>query len=414
MKSGKNIDSIYREKFTDARITPPEDAWDNIASRLPEKEEEKRVFPLWLKLAGTAAVLILFLTFSYNFFETSPQSQIIVAETEVEQLQNISVEATSTFNEHLFNASLLLQSLMMETRNMQERQQFPTGEKGIASGMFANIIEAPENIVLPNGRAGLSKVESDTPGFESAMQKEETAVADADISPFTSEEDKAETPASEKREMKKRVSITTRIAPLYFDNFGGGSTIDRQFAQHESAGEVSLSYGINVAYQVSEKVKIRSGISKVALNYNTGDISFNEAVSSASIEGTAEFVTFASPVRGRLNQELGFLEVPVEIEYALLKKKIGLHLIGGGSALFLGENRVYLDSPDFTTDLGEAQNLNNVSFSTNLGIGMNYNFSPQFQFSVEPVLKLQLNTFRDVSGLNPYYFGIYSGFSYRF
>ena len=414
MKSGKDIDSIYREKFTDAKVAPPDDAWDNIVSRLPEKEEE-RVFPLWIKLTGTAAVLALLLTVSYSLFETSPQPGFSVVEKGGGQPQNISVEATSTFNEHMFNASLLLQSLMMETRNMQERQQLSTGEKGIASGMFANIIEAPEHIVLPNNQAALSEVESDTPGFEPATaQEERTTLADADISPFNSQEDEAETPASEERKMEKRLSITTKIAPLYFDNFGGGSTIDRQFAQHESAGEVSLSYGINVAYQVSEKVKIRSGISKVALNYNTGDISFNEAVSSASIEGTAEFVTLSSPVRGRLNQQLGFLEVPVEIEYALLKKKIGLNLIGGGSALFLGENRVYLDSPDFTTDLGEAQNLNNVSFSTNIGIGMDYNFSPQFQFSVEPVLKLQLNTFRDVSGLNPYYFGIYSGFSYRF
>ncbi|HSP40378.1 MAG TPA: hypothetical protein VLN46_03020, partial [Gillisia sp.] len=61
----------------------------------------------------------------------------------------------------------------------------------------------------------------------------------------------------------KRLRITTTAAPVYFDNFGGGNAIDARFADNESGGEISMAYGVNFAYQLSNRLKIRSGINKV-------------------------------------------------------------------------------------------------------------------------------------------------------
>ena len=92
-----------------------------------------------------------------------------------------------------------------------------------------------------------------------------------------------------------------------------------------------------------------------------------------------------------------------------------MNIIGGGSTLFLNDNMISLNSTDFSTNLGEANNLNNVSFTTNLGVGLDYNISPQFQLNLEPIFKYQLNTFTNTTGsVNPYYFGVYSGFSFKF
>ena len=64
---------------------------------------------------------------------------------------------------------------------------------------------------------------------------------------------------------------------------------------------------------------------------------------------------------------------------------------------------------------GEANNINSVNFSTNLGLGLDYKFTPKLKFNVEPVFKYQLNTFSNTSGsFNPYSLGVYSGFTLKF
>jgi hypothetical protein len=241
----------------------------------------------------------------------------------------------------------------------------------------------------------------------------------------------------------KKLRVSTMAAPIYYDNFGSGTSIDSQFANNESSGEISISYGINLAYQISEKIKIRSGISKVDLSYNTKNIAFTAAVNPtalssinypngnipsfrienrtvqqfSNLSASAEFnrASLASPAAGYLNQKLGFIEVPLEIEYVIIDKKIGLNIIGGGSTLFLNDNMISLNSTNFSTNLGEANNLNDISFTTNIGVGVDYNISPQFELNFEPIFKYQLNTFSKTTGnVNPYYFGVYSGFSFKF
>ncbi|HSP40096.1 MAG TPA: hypothetical protein VLN46_01600, partial [Gillisia sp.] len=75
---------------------------------------------------------------------------------------------------------------------------------------------------------------------------------------------------------------------------------------------------------------------------------------------------------------------------------------------------ISLNSADFSTNIGEANNINSLSFSTNIGVGVDYKISPQFQLNLEPILKYQINTFDKAQDVNSYYFGIYSGFSFKF
>src|SRR5690606_12142104 len=117
---------------------------------------------------------------------------------------------------------------------------------------------------------------------------------------------------------------------------------------------------------------------------------------------------------GFLNQSLEYIEIPLEVEFSLLDNKIGLNIIGGASTFLLDGNMISHNSPIAKIELGEANNLNDVSFSANIGLGLNYNFSSQFQFDLEPILKYQINTFNQGSGLNPYIFGIYSGLTFKF
>ncbi len=60
IRDRKNIDRLYQEKLKDLEITPNEQLWENIQSKLPVKK--RRIIPLWLKLSGVAAGLLLMFT----------------------------------------------------------------------------------------------------------------------------------------------------------------------------------------------------------------------------------------------------------------------------------------------------------------------------------------------------------------
>jgi hypothetical protein len=137
----------------------------------------------------------------------------------------------------------------------------------------------------------------------------------------------------------------------------------------------------------------------------------------SNVSASAEFnrASLASPTVGYLNQQIGFIEVPLEIEYVIIDKKIGINIIGGGSTLFLDRNMISLNSADFSTNLGASNNLNNLSFTTNIGLGFDYNISSKFELNLEPIFKYQMNAFNgNTSNVNPYFFGVYSGFSFKF
>lgn len=115
-------------------------------------------------------------------------------------------------------------------------------------------------------------------------------------------------------------------------------------------------------------------------------------------------------------QKMGYIEVPLELSYALVNKKFGIDVIGGVSTLFLNNNNIYVTSTQgYNVEVGEAENLNDVHFSTNFGVGFKYRFWKSFQANFEPTFKYQLNTFSgDAGNFKPYFIGLYSGISFSF
>jgi hypothetical protein len=242
----------------------------------------------------------------------------------------------------------------------------------------------------------------------------------------------------------KKWTISPNASPVYYNSLANGSPIDETFADNTKSGDVNLSFGINVGYDVSSRLTIRSGIHKVDYSYSTRDVALAPSINGNSITTIAfkqnastfeikdrqanigistnqnpqallESSIQAKEIEGNLNQRMSYIEVPVELKYAVIDKKIGVNVIGGVSTLLLTKNSVVLDSPQLTTELGEATNVNDLSFSTNIGIGIDYKLSKQLEFNLEPMLKYQINTFSGNTGnFKPYSVGVYTGVSFRF
>ena len=105
-----------------------------------------------------------------------------------------------------------------------------------------------------------------------------------------------------------------------------------------------------------------------------------------------------SGISGDLNQSIEYYELPIEMKYNLYDKKIGLNLVGGFSTLFLSNNSVSMITQNDVTDLGDANNLNDLNFSGNVGVDLDYKISKSWYLNVAPMFKYQFNTYSGNSG----------------
>ncbi|MDR6299715.1 hypothetical protein [Mesonia maritima] len=490
MKEKKYIDRIFQEKFKDFEANPDEKVWNNIKEKLQEKKKKRPVIiPLWYKIGGVAAVLIgILLVSNALFFSVENEPNIVnSSEEKIEKNTNSTEESFSktetknTINSTSNSSGITYQdnegeeiiSTEKENENIQNKKS--VSEKSIVSSK-ENTSTKPQEKNYTNqtnstkNRSGIASVNS------SANQKNNTTEngkinspsnsnsteemlqnelkSNSDLLSLSQLEAENMLPAKKRslldevEEMNKEKDIESddadlakwavkpNISPIYYGSLNGGNTIDAQFADNSSEGEVTMAYGVNFAYAISEKFKVRSGISKVNMSYNTNDIVFTSSLNAMSLDGLKgnesnknilvldqkeisgppEFKGRGTPfTTGTINQRLGFLEIPLEMEYTLLNKRFNINVIGGASTLVLSENTIAINSAEGSTALGEANNLNNVSFSTNVGLGFGYELSKKLDFNLEPTFKYQINTFsKNTNGFMPYFFGVYTGFNFKF
>lgn len=252
------------------------------------------------------------------------------------------------------------------------------------------------------------------------------------------EEKKAEEEkdSKDKNEKKSRWIVSSSFSPVYMNLNGTGSTLDSKFVENSKSYQTSMSYGVGLQYALNNKWTVRTGINALNFEYSTNNITYYYANNGAGLEnvnenGTGSGIVVENPnpkgiaynddgmvttrYQGNINHRINYIEVPMELSYKILNKKFGINVIGGVSSIFLNDNRVSLVSSESNLDIGEANNLNKLHFSTNIGLGLRYNFMKTFQANLEPMFKYQINTYNENAGdFKPYFIGVYSGISFSF
>lgn len=244
----------------------------------------------------------------------------------------------------------------------------------------------------------------------------------------------------EKEEKRSKWAISTNASPVYFNSLAEGSSIDEQFNSNSKNYTTTLSIGLAGSYAINDKLSLKTGVNSINLSYNTNDVLFesrmrevdnniptisrnanasNMVFSSKNgtvneISGDVENVIIDNNI-GALKQNISYIEVPLELSYKLIDKKFGVEIIGGMSTLFLNQNNISLVTNGLEMEIGRANNLNNIHFSSNVGLGFKYSFWKSFNANFQPMFKYQINTFnQNSSNFKPYFIGLYSGISFNF
>ncbi len=512
MSSKKNIDRLFQEKFKDFDVKPDPKVWQNINSKLNNKEEDKpiAIIPLWLKLSGIAVSLLLLLFLGQSVFNTIDKSntpsivdteKIINEENKTannpalkdkntieqnNQKQNKEeeinktdkLEATivnqsnatkntsntvisnnklnsnynlsknnittsknkSSFKNNTNNNSVAGQE---DSQNIIVNKTAPTNQ-GITTkdsyntkNLNANNVKTPSNSIINDAKNNNTVVLTESNLIKNSAE-DNTVVPTKSIEDAIAENKNINDLIEKEEEVNNRWNVNANIAPVYYNSFGEGSHIHEQFNKNNKSGEVNTSYGVKVGYALNDKLTVRSGINRLNLSYDTDNVIVYQNVSTSPTPKDLRNIDF-NPSNSQsiniissnslllginntsliknvgLSQRISYYELPVEVEYALVNTKFNLNVIGGVSTFVLEDNKLVSEYDGYKIDIGKANNINNVSFSANFGIGLNYKFSESVIFNFEPTFKYQLNAFENTSGsFNPYIIGVYTGFSYKF
>ncbi len=485
----KDLEQLFREKFKDFYETPDERVWKSIESSL-DKKKKKRVVPIWWQLGGVAALFTILL-YVINPFSNSSIDNNTVTDTEQHDAAVEKNNEEIDFQESVDSSNSFPDAIELTESEAEEKIHNDKGNT--RPGLTNNLVNSQESAINSkrpkneqlasneNSEALDNSERKDISGKD-AIQDNKEAVAEVSehnkkdlynknldnlnsknsVDEKVTEEVVAENvekvegksifDAIEEQEEQKAVAKTVNskwsvgpsVAPVYFNGIGEGSPVHSNFSANSKSGNVNLSYGLNVAYELNKRLSVRTGIHKVNYGYDTNEIVFSSSPNASTNQNidnidynqtsrglvvqskaspsasedfasNADVIALTPELEGRMVQQLGYMEVPLELNYALVDKKFGVNLIGGVSSLFLVDNAVSLESDGLVTEMGEANNVNDVNFSTNVGIGLNYKFSQKIQANLEPVFKYQLNTFSDTAGdFRPFSVGVYSGLSFKF
>jgi hypothetical protein len=477
MKENKNIDRLFQEQFRGFEETPNNQVWLNIEAEL-KKDKKRKVIPLWLKCSGIAAAFLLGL-FTLNMnqtFHSKTENRIVLdsknssikkhiyPKNSSKKVEN-EVQIVSNSKENSKYKKEIINTNFSKTITKDEKDINPYGSSKVLVYQKKN----PNNakVFLPKSNLSVNQSPTNESNKNHSLNAEKNSITNSNSLANAPNQTLEKKDLKEKEESKKQEStnpaspneleeilkakstkknavasnsknkwqITPNVAPVYLNANSGGSPIDEQLSDYERKSDKSVSFGIGVHYAVSNKIVVRTGINKVVLGYNTSNVLYSTGLTANNLRNVEYFsnnaVKFVNDANyssltttekeiqntntGSLNQKMGYYELPMEVSYAVLDKKFGINLIGGFSTLFLNENSISLVSPQSNIELGEAKNLSQVHFSTNVGLGFKYQISKSFQINVEPMVKYQLNTFSNNSGdFKPLFMGLYSGISYGF
>jgi hypothetical protein len=471
MSDERNIDRLFQESFKDFEVSPPKNAWDNIEKKL-KSDSQKPIIPLWRKIAGVAALIaILFLASSQWFINSdsidnsSPiVNDVVVPKTDdTTPTQNFDQESgplvvfseedndqESSTEDQLKTSNLASteapKQLASNTTSatgkfkLQPKSKKSSQTEALAAMAKLDLEEANQSLssggdLISDALASSAKAIENSTLMSGVNTSNNNKLSLVEVANQIAENEDKEN-LLKKDKTKPSWYIKPQVSPIFYGNLASGSTLDSEFAQNNGQGNVDFSYGLNVGYQLNEKLKLRTGINRVNVSYSTNDVfllpntqisalanvSVTEGFTSSvvtenQLDALAEGQQFGrqEAINSELRQNIGFIEFPLEVEYKLIDKKIDVNVIGGASTFLLNNNSLDVINNQGTSSIGQANNINDLSFSTNFALGFDYSLSNRLFLNLEPTFKYQFNTFQSgTTEFQPYFIGIYSGVTLKF
>ena len=440
-KQEANIDLLFRNGLKDYEVLPPREVWSNIRP-LIGKHRRPVIF---LRAAATiAAILSLsILTYRYSMQISSGLQDIsVTADQKSDQPEIINTVADeASVKETLVDLPVIADASVQDNSSRNNTSGFGN-VSSIQNFLYPEL--STNSISQNNDKRSLNS------NFPLINASGPVTVTENDNSFLYAPEDPAE-------ETTQRWSVAALVSPTYYARFISGNSQFTSPLPEEEQAVMSYTGGVAFSYKINKRFSVQSGLyyssfgQEIAgissfggfqkYDYTKGDNNFSVRTSNGIIYTNNADIFLRDNISNNristrytndvfdpskanltyldnsLHQNFSYLELPVILRYKLVDRTIAFNIIGGVSSNVLVNNSVIAAMDDGSKyQIGKTDGLNFISFSSSLGMGMEYNFSDNLSLNLEPTFRYFINPITSIAGLriHPYSFGIFSGLSYKF
>jgi hypothetical protein len=459
----KNIDQLFESKLRDYEVTPPASLWNRIETELNKQDRAHKVSRL--KGFGiAAAVLSAFLAgwwlSGHTGFNGTPEQ--ISAEAKVpiteETLQNESSApiASGFSNAHAKetenHASAVNPVNHRYKPSLASIASFASNTSFLNKNLESSATEVRDTVLFDVEKEFLSHFQNNNlikrfsdwfsttnNNVNSNCSNHQLTQASQTKSPQDINKAPSFNPYSKEETVKKTGNwmLSAGIGPVSVSRNQGGNSIQGQNTSSENSFSASMLAG----YKFGKRIVMKSGIMVSQLKQVTKNMNYPATYSSTEIafrtahvttpSGSVRFAGTAAlksntllsqniqPLAGseqNLKQEFSYIEIPVQVGYKLIDRKINLALTGGISTNILSGNSAGLYENGQKVNSGQTSNLREITYSGSVGMEIGYDLGNRITLTVEPRIKHFLNSLSSNSAIDykPYLIDIITGVTYSF
>ena len=384
MEIHKNdIGPTIKNQLGNLKKSPDDFVWTNIETRLKQKKRRKRLLLFWIFGVFLSSILLATLVFN-----TSSNHQENNSLNPITNKKDNSIDILDSKNSIKSNTITESSSLnnSLDSHSLSKPQQANKQQGKLVARSKHKVPKVSNH----NNKRHLSSKNKENLSIEKSSLSEKsdinkTVIADK-IPGNLKDSDTASSPKptlnkleqsknkAQKEKLKdstpnkkpKKWSIIPQGSLSYFGNFSS-----------KSSDNITANYGILITYTTNDRIFLRLGLRQLKLNQQTN----NQLI------------------------ELEYLELPLDVKYAPLDKKINPYVIGGFSYI------VVQDSMNSSViDLDHSS----PSLSVNLGFGVEYELFKDIYINVEPYFNYQINPIINNNDISPFILSVNSGIEYRF
>jgi hypothetical protein len=439
-----HIDDYFRQHLKDYSEAPDDSVWKNIEGRLSHEAKTRRLFIY--KTAAIALAIIgltVFLAIEVSWFYSAEKD---LTSMNLERELTINSDGLNTYQKDL-NQNIAYSS----DEEISNVSDISTPQVFLYSGNIMNSEEKIENNSATN-RENLIKLtalrepvviedQEETGVFVSRSLRNSTFPGNRNTLDQTQKaaffQDKNE---------KNKFSLNGSFSPI----------LSYRHSKAKSRGDMpvessllSYSGGMELSYNLAEKLTIRTGmhytkfgqslnnieittssyamdngktVVKVASSMGQGQVEFEKLLNVQQVDNSSKNITFDNSgppeftVESAVYQTFEMVKMPFVLEYTLLDEKFNFSMKGGINANLLVNEGIYMEQAQGTKQIGSTKNLNTLSYSGSVGVGLKYDISQKAQLFMEPSFDYYITslTSDDSYKTFPYFFGFFSGVSISF
>lgn len=456
--SDKNIDATFRA-LNDLEVKPSARVWEGIEGRLDKKK--KRVLPLFVSLGMAASVLLILGLFFFMGDESNLRVNPVVDSSQDKVPDTGQKETGSEYQQP---------AIAGMTDERESSSESGRGDKGVYTP--DDLQKMADRGEAEKDRRQYAETSGDA-SREISVSRESSIVPPKMIS-RTFENNLPETSSLYKHKRASHLAESSYVNDLLSENEPEKALIKRRLTL---GGEYSPTYsfrevsgplpgkntenglmtsggGISLAYQVSSRWQIETGVKYSVMGQEVNTVSRSERVyglASTSAETNMDVTGVqltnsmgsinrdASPVTKNevrafmgapdelveiqdsdvrtsenpsLEQTLGYMRIPVTLRYHLFKQSgFDVSFSGGVSTNWLMKNDAYLYMSGREERIGETEGIDDMSLSSHAGVAVAMPIYRGLRFRMEPRVDYFLTDISSASPVRfrPYSFGVFTG-----